>query len=62
MKMELSKEEQEFLVHTLKGDFTWTSNMRKQYDFYDKNYNLLLSILTKLGAHPLADKLGNEEK
>ena len=60
--MELSKEEEKFLIHKLKGDFTWTGCMRKQYDFYEKDYNLLLSILTKLGAHPLTDKLGNEEK
>ena len=60
-KMKLTKEEKDFLIHHLKGELTWTLGMKKQYPGFDSRYDNLVSILGKLGAHPLKDILeGNK--
>jgi GTP cyclohydrolase III len=51
--MELTEEEREFLIYHLQGDLTWTTYMKRDYPGFDKRYDNLLSILTKLGSHPL---------
>lgn len=56
--MNLTEEERKFLIHHLKGELVWTSGMKSQYDsIYDKRYNHLVSILSKLGEHPLKSLL-----